>query len=193
MSLGKRARKIIDLPLGAPVAPTLKGAPQAPAEPVIRVGLRPLTSGEIHETLARARADAIAHGVTHPQEGNPTYDLAEMEWTLLLCCVDPDSPEGSAPAPFFASIEEIRTAPDLGRERVTFLFARWKLWQLEMSPDLRQVTPEEFIAGLGVLGGEDEPAARDFFSSLGPGLQWSYMRSLALQWQSSPKDRSTSF
>ncbi len=192
---GTRARKVIKLPLGRPSVPQLSGDGRvllSEPESSIAVGLRPLTHGELTDVFTQARADALARGVTDPRSDNPIYEMAEMEHTLVLACVDPDIPEGRPPVPFFSGVEEIRNAPDLGRERVAYLFAQWKLWQLEMSPSLRKVTPEEFVAGLHLIGGEDEEGARDFFASLGPGLQWSYMRSLASRWLASPTPRSTS-
>ncbi len=181
---GTRARRRVPLPLGTgPIAikigPGGVLAVEAPTEGVVQVGLRPLTSGEQADIMTRARADAIARGVSDPKPGVPIYDLAEMEHTLLLACLDPDSPQ-DAPRPLFASIEEIRTDPDLGGDRIAYLFELFQQFQEECSPQRRHMSLEETMAAMLLLGGEGEEEARRFFESLGPGLRWICMRTLGL-------------
>lgn len=186
---GTRARRRALLPLSNGPIPLRTGeAGELHLDPasgdVVQLDLRPLTSGEQAEVLARARADALARGVQDPRPGNPIYDLAEMEHTLLLCCIDPDSPS-EAPRALFASIEEIRSDPALGSDRVVYLFELFQQYQDECSPQRRHLTLDEAMAAMLLLGGEEEEARR-FFESLGPGLRWICMRTLALQLRISP-------
>lgn len=188
---GTRARRRVLLPLGdAPAmvpALTSDGASVVEVSPdAVPVDLRPLTSGEQAEVLSRAAADAKARGVTDPRDGNPIYDLAEMEHTLALACLDPDSP-ADAPRPFFdGGVEQIRSSPDLGRDRIAFLFAHFQQFQDECSPSLRKVDPAQMVASLDILGGDDDRMAQDFFGSMGLGLRWIYMRTLARLYRTSP-------
>ena len=194
---GTRARKRVWLQLGD--GPLLsvsldaqgKGA-AVRSEEAIAVDLRPLTSGEQADVLSRARADAVAKGVAEPKDGNPIYDLCEMEHTLCLACVDPESPE-HAPQPFFdGGVAQIRSSPDLGRDRVAWLFEQCLLHQDECSPRLRTLDPAAFVASLDILGAEEDGSAADFFASLGPALRWICMRSLAVQRRSAQPHSSPS-
>lgn len=192
---GTRARRRVQLPIGTgPLRLEKQGEEirvQASGEDVVQIDLRPLTSGEQRDILVRARADAKAGGVDDPRPGIPLYDLAEMEHTLLLCCVDPDSPE-EAPRPLFSSIEEIRTDTLLGSDRVLYLYELFLLWQDQCSPQRRNLSLEETLAAMALIGGKEEEEARRFFESLGPGLRWIFMRSLALLQPTSPTDKSPS-
>lgn len=192
---GTRARRRVLLPLSDGPIPLRTGEEGKlrldPASAhVVQIDLRSLASGEQAEVLAHARADALARGVQEPRPGNPIYDLAEMEHTLLLCCVDPDSPAES-PRPLFASIEEIRSDPALGSDRVVYLFELFQQFQDECSPQRRHLTLDEAMASMLLLAGEEEDARR-FFESLGPGLRWICMRTLALQLRISPTPSSAS-
>lgn len=191
---GTRARRRVLLPLSdgpIPLRTSDEGLRLDPSSAdVVQLDLRPLTSGEQGEVLARAHADAQARGVQAPGAGNPIYDLAEMEHTLLLCCVDPDSPP-EAPRPLFSSIEEIRSDPALGSDRVVYLFELFQQYQDECSPQRRHLSLDEAMASMLLLAGE-ETDARRFFESLGPGLRWICMRTLALQLRISPTPSSPS-
>ncbi|RYE77944.1 MAG: hypothetical protein EOO74_06085, partial [Myxococcales bacterium] len=192
---GTRARRRVFLPLGATAAPMPKVAPDGtvempPPDPdAIPLDLRILAPGETADVLKRARADAVDAGVPDPKDGNPIYDLAEMEHTLLLACTDVDSPL-DAPRPFFDSIEQIRSEPRLDRERIAYLHAMQQRWQAECSPHLRNASAEETQGALLALGVLPEDESMRFFDSLGPGLQWTYTRILALRHVTSLTPRS---
>lgn len=166
---GTRATKIVRLPLGDDVVP---------------VRLRVLASGELAQVLERTRADARARGVDEPRDGNPIYDLCEMEHTLAFACLDADAPEQSA-VPFFSGVEEIRRSPELGRDRIAYLYEQWQVFQDEVSPSLRTMSPAELVGAMQKLALEDDGDALAFFGSLGPGLRWSCMRTLARLWLAS--------
>ncbi len=193
---GKLARRRALLPLGAQPLPLPTVGPDgklsAPnvGDDTAPLDLRILTSGELGEVLARAQADARAKDA-EPREGDPIYDLARMEHTLLLCCIDPDSPD-EAPRLFFASIEEIRKSPDLGQDKLAYLYELQQRFQAECSPKHDKLGLEDILAGMLVLGGEDEESAARFFVSLGPDFQWSFTRSMACQWRISLTGKSPS-
>jgi hypothetical protein len=191
---GTRARKTVALPMGNGPAfrPEMEegGAVRfSPAGDFIPVDLRPLSPGELADALSKARARAIALGVVDPSDGNHIYDLAEMEYTLAMACVDHDSP-ADAPRPFFdGGVEQIRSSAELGRDRLAFLFEQFQLFQDECSPTIAKVSAAEFMGSIAMLAG-DEGAS--FFWSMGPTLRASCTLFLARQWLTSPSPRSPS-
>lgn len=195
LTKGKRARRTVHMPLGGAPLPSLVGADgqlqsAVMAESTVAIALRVLTPGEQSDVLSRARADAKAKGVEEPRDGNPIYDLAEMEHTLLLASLDPDSPDDN-PRPFFSSITEIRTSPELTRDHVAYLFELHQQHQDECAPLRQNVAIDEVMASLLVLASDDEGEARLFFDSLGPALRWIFMRTLARLWSNSPTPKSS--
>lgn len=175
---GTRATKAIEIP--APVDAAASGEPR-------QCLLRPLNGVEEGMALERARADAVKGGVAKPSVGEPEYDLALMVHTIALGCVDPDAPTELY---FDGGADQIRAS--FGREAIALLYAQHEHWQDECAPTIKKLDPASWIAGVNTLGGPDEEAARDFFSSLRPGLQWIYVRSLALTHVNSPSPNSLS-
>lgn len=184
---GTRARKTVPLPLGdgpmvAPHVAEDGSITFPPADGVVMVDLRPLTQGEAGDVLAQARAYAVSKGVSDPRDGNPIYDMAEVEYTLALACIDHDSPP-DAPAPFFdGGVDQIRASADLGRDRLLYLYEQHQLFQDECSPSLRKLAPDDLLAAMVRLAGEDGAEAQRFFTSMGPGLRWICTRTLACLW-----------
>jgi hypothetical protein len=194
---GKQARKVVLLPLGdGPVrVPVLgpDGVISFPASPdAVPLALRPLTSAEQAEVLAAAEADAKGRGVSDPRPGHPLYDLAEMEHTLALCCVDVDSPPESPRRFFDGGVAQIRTSPHLGRDKIGFLFGLFQGFQDEVNPTIHSLSGEEFYAALTAMGGEDAEDTQAFFASLAPVMQWSLARTLAVLLRTSLTDSSAS-
>lgn len=191
---GTRARKTIALPMGSGPAfcPTVgeDGAVAFPAaEGAVLLALRPLSPGEMADVLSKARARAIALGVAEPEDGNPIYDLAEMEYTVVLACLDNDAPL-DAPRSFFdGGVEQIRSSAELGRDRLAFLFEQFQLFQDECAPSLAKLSSPEFMASLGMLAGDD--GAR-FFMALGPTTRLTCVLFLASQWWTSQSLKSPS-
>ena len=196
---GKRARRVVAFPMPNTRCPLLVPLPEleaqriadkaeratdsggdasvAPDEPTALVALVVLTGEEDDEVLANARAHAMSRGVADPKPNDPIFDLAVMVHTLLLGCVDPDSPS-SAPAPFFASADQIRK--NLSRDQIIHLHAQHEFFQDECSPRAKRFENEhQYYAW--VLGVAESESPSDFFERTGPALLWSSVRTLAKQ------------
>lgn len=161
---GTRARKTvtiegIDTPEGAPIP----------------IDVRPLNGLEQAETLAKARAFAESRGVKEPRDGEPIYDLGKQVYTLLLACLDHESP-GDAPRPFFASADEILEGLD--RDRRSYLYELQEMWEDECAPRPSSMESKDFLAWCmevcSAPEGDDGPFVR-----LRPVLRWSCVRTLA--------------
>jgi hypothetical protein len=155
---------------------------------VVQVDLRILTPLETIEVLGAAYGEAKGKGVTEPEDGQPIYDLALMVQTLVRACVDPDSPP-EAPALFFdGGVEGILASPLLGTDTIAFLFELY-----EQHADTMAISPKELDEGTlrnlieSSAGGDLLP-----FSKLRPGMQWTFVRSMASLLRSFLKDRSGS-
>jgi hypothetical protein len=195
---GKRARRVVPFPMPntrcplLPLLPELEAqrtadaaeratqtggnAPVAPDdEKPDLVALVVLTGDEDDETLYQARAHAIGRGVSDPKPGDPIFDLAVMVHTLLLGCVDPDSPV-DAPVPFFVSAEQIRK--NLSRDQIVHLHAQHEHWQDECSPRAKKFESENHYLGWVIKTAESESPS-DFFDLIGPALLWRSVRTLA--------------
>jgi hypothetical protein len=193
---GTKARRVVELHLGAatPLAFDTKpdgtsAAKPAPAGSVVKVAIRPLSSGEQNDIIAQAMADAKAGGLEKPEDGDELYERARMQRTVVACCLDPDS---ETDRPFFANIDELRADREIGDDRVAFLFLRWKAYQDEISPSLLRLPFKDLIASMQALGGEGEDEARTFFERCGPGCQWILARFMARQLAISRMARSPS-
>lgn len=172
---GTRARKSLEIELLQGAAPLL-------------VDVRPLTTAEEIDALARARAYAVEHGLPDPKEGQPVYDLAVMAHVLLLAAVDHDSP-AEAPAPFFDAIEQPLS---LDRDALQLLYEGQVAWQEECSPRKTELTPGEY-AGLVMRLAEGDGSADDpFLRRLPRAVLVSCMRTMASQLLGSPPLRSLS-
>ncbi len=169
---GTRARHTVELPLANGDA--------------TRVAVRPLLDAEDDEIDVAARAYAKARDVEDPKPGNTIYERGHALHTLLLACSDPDSPD-SDPAPFFANVEEIRTGLD--RDRIQYLLTAQQVWQDQCAPQQLQLSGDDFIAKVvEVATSEDD---RPFYR-MRQGLQWIFMRALAVQCLNSPELKSLS-
>lgn len=199
---GKRARRVVPFPLPNTRCPLLaplpeqeaaraatesgSDAPVAPDDEPSLVALVVLTGEEDDDVLAHARAHAVSRGVADPKPGEPIFDLAIMVQTLLLGCVDPESPAG-APVPFFESADQIRK--HMSREQIVHLFAQHEFFQDECSPRAKRFETENHYYAWVVKTAESESPS-DFFESIGPALLWSSVRTLAKQHVSLLMDRS---
>jgi hypothetical protein len=190
---GKRARRVVSFPLAntrcsllAPLpeleaarAATESGsaASVAPDDESHLVALVVLTGDEDDEVLAQARAHAVKRGVAEPKPDEPIFDLAIMVHTLLLGCVDPDSPP-DAPVPFFESADQIRK--HLSREQIVHLHSQHEFFQDECSPRAKRFESENHYYAWVIKTAESESPS-DFFESIGPALLWNSVRTLAKQ------------
>ena len=165
IAAGTRARKTVMLEI---------------ADEPRKIDLRVLGPFEWSEVLTAARAFAVSKGVVDPDEGDPLYELGLHVHTLLLACIDSDSPT-DAPAPFFDSAEQMLNSSIIGRDHLAMLFAHHEVWEWECSPRAKELDKAEFARIIAAAGQGDVGP----FCRLRPGMQLVCMRSLAeLYWSS---------
>jgi hypothetical protein len=204
---GKRARRLVEFPLANTRCSLLAPLPEleaqrtadaaesgtalsggaasgAPAEQVPLVALVVLTGEEEAIALAGAREFAVKRGVVDPKPDDPIYDLGLIVHTLLLGCVDPESPV-DAPVPFFTSAEQI--LKNLNREQTVHLHAQHEFFQDETSPRAKRLSNEEFLSWLVGVAESESPS--DFFEKLGPAMLFSCVRTLTKLHALSQTDR----
>jgi hypothetical protein len=150
---------------------------QAEDAPAPKCRVRALNGVEEELALAAAAKRAKAQGAD-AKVGDPIYDLALMYETIVLACVDPDSPSHARTPVFDGGADQAREL--YGRDAVTLVYSQQQFYQDRVAPQLGRLTPIDYTAGALVLGGEDENAALRFFLRCRPGLQWSFVRTLAV-------------
>lgn len=137
-----------------------------------RVDLRIISADETLDALRSARARSIAKGLAEPKQGEPIYDLSLMMTTVLAAALVVGTDE-----PYFDSLEDVAS---LDPDTVQYLYQAHALFTDRCSPRLMKMSPEEFIAGIATLASEDSESVR-FFERLVPGMQWTYVHTLARQ------------
>lgn len=137
-----------------------------------RLDLRVLSTDEESDVISRARARAIAKGLVDPKAGEPLYDIAIMSETVFSA-----SRVVGGEDPFFDTVADVTS---LDRDTIQYIYQAHSLFTDRCSPRLMKMSPEEFVAGIAVLAGEDSESIR-FFERLGSGMQWIYTRTLARQ------------
>lgn len=113
------------------------------------VGVRVLTGDEAAEVLEKAQTDAKKRGVPQWLDTHPLCRLYEMAHTVALACVDNEARD----EPFFASVEEVLSAPDVGEDNIAYLYEQQKAWQDECSIRTKDLTVEQVM---GLLAQEAE-------------------------------------
>ena len=169
---GTRAEREAELP----------GVLTQSGKPVVFL-LRPLNDEEEVAVIAKAEAYARSQGA-EPREGSPLFDRTVMVETLLLGCLDVDSPKDSR-APFFESEKQISKALD--RDAIALLYQMHQAFQSEVSPFARHLSAEQLYAVALEVAAKDTP---DPFVRLAPGTQWRSFRTLAMLLIGSPEHRS---
>ena len=170
---GKRARRTVPFPepLYAPSRPD-----GAPPEAQVVVDLVVLSAEEESRALADAVKFAKGLGIEDPKPDTPLYDLGLMIHTILIGCVDHDSPM-DAPAPFFKSAEQVRQGLD--RERIAYLYTLQQVWQEDVSPTRKRFDDNRLLEL--VIDAADEEDPLRFFEKLPPATLARCFRSLAKQ------------
>lgn len=182
---GVRGRKPIKLPLlGASVDP----ATGEWTGPTVDLAVRALLEDEYADVLAGALAYAKKKGIEKATEEDEVYERGKMLHTLLIACLDPESPT-EAPAAFFDSIEQISRSEVMTPEVIAYLYLQQQAWQDEVNPLLKGVTPVEFFAAMAKMAGGD----MGFFVHSRPGTLWSFMRIMASRLLASPELNSLPF
>jgi hypothetical protein len=168
---GKKARRTIPFP-----GVVRTELPQGETAPTVVLDVVVLDGHQEAAALAGARAFAKGKGVDAPKEGEPEYELGLMVHTLLLACLDHESPPG-APAPFFASADQI--LQHLDRERISYLYTLQQVWQDELSP-ARKSLDEGEVLGFVLRAADAEDPLR-FFEELQPAMLARLLHSTAKQ------------
>jgi hypothetical protein len=171
---GTRARKTV----------TIEGIEDPDGKPV-PIDVRPLNGIEQGEALSKARAYAIEKGVKEPRDGEPIYELGKQVHTLLVGCIETDSPQDS-PRPFFASAQEIL---ELTRDQRCFLYEHQEMWEDWCAPRPSRLTDTELQKLATEMCAADEGDDSPFLR-LRPVLRWSLLRTLALLHLISPAVKS---
>jgi len=187
--LGTKARHAVpfptrDAPLPLPV--TVDGVVTYPeAEGVILVDVRPLSSDERRDALARAHEWVKSKGA-EPREGSTLYDLSVMAEICALACIDHESP-ADAPEPFFDGVDEkgqqigaVAQALSLDTDRLTLLFQAFCDWEATCNPRRVGMSVVEYAMTVSGLAQTEDGDDR-FFDSLGPVMLRICARTMARQ------------
>jgi hypothetical protein len=172
---GPRARKTIDLPRPGAVVDMETGAWRGPT---IKLDVRPLRGDEHDQVLADAKKYAEKLGATDPIEGEELFERGRLLHTLAIACVDTDSTVDAPQAFFDGGVEQILTADELTPEVLAYLYEHQQLWQDEVSPLVKSMTPAEFATAV-VRTASGENGDMSFFVSARPGMRWSFTLSMA--------------
>jgi hypothetical protein len=172
---GPRARKTIDLPRPGAVVDMETGAWRGPT---IKLDVRPLRGDEHDQVLADAKKYAEKLGANDPIEGEELFERGRLLHTLAIACVDTDSPVDAPQAFFDGGVEQILTADELTPEVLAYLYEHQQLWQDEVSPLVKSMTPAEFATAV-VRTASGENGDMSFFVSARPGMRWSFTLSMA--------------
>lgn len=173
IATGRRARKPAKLPLPHARFDAVRGEWEGPTADLAIVAI---TEAEYAEILGKARKYAQEHGVTAPEPGDDLYERGIMVHTLAAACIDAESPEND-PKPFFSSASEIIASEVMTPEIVAYLYGIQQQHQDEYNPLVKELSAEEFMAGLIATAGGNP----GFFLSSRPGTQWSFVHTLASQ------------
>lgn len=176
LAQGTRSRKAIPLGLGrARISPETGAWETGDGGVLVELDVRPLNPLETSTVIERARAFAVSKGVKDPKDGDELYDDAKILHTLVLACLDHDSPP-DAPRPFFeGGFDQLHGTELLLPDHIAYLYEQQQLWQDECSPRFMRQTPGQFMAGVVAAAGGDP----SFFVGARPGMRWDSMRTLA--------------
>lgn len=151
--------------------------------PTAELDVRALRPDEFATVLAGARQYAIDHGLKEPVPSDELFERGRMLHTLALACVDREAPKDDPdPSKFFdGGVPQIEGSDLITPETVAYLFAVQALHQDEVSPLQKNQTPEQFVTAVAKIVEGDV----DFFASMRPGMQWSFVRILASRYVNS--------
>lgn len=173
---GTRARKTVQLGLGgARIDPETGAWKTDEGGFVVNLDVRPLNPIETSTVVERARTFAISKGVADPRDGDEIYDDAKILHTLVIACLDSESPPNE-PKPFFeGGFDQIHGTEMLLPDHIGYLFEHQQLWQDECSPRFLRQSPGQFMASVVAAAGGDP----SFFVGARPGMRWDSLRTLA--------------
>lgn len=175
---GVRARTLFNLPLLVSVQ-----GPEGETAPSVPVALVALDGHDEAESLAAARAFAIAHGVENPKPGEPLYERGLWLHVVLRTVMDPDIPDKNEP--FFSGAEEILKFLD--PDRISLLFHAQRAWQAKIAPapgKMNEVDYLRHIVELAYAAEEEDRTGEMFpvpFDALPLAMQLRFTRRVAAQ------------
>ena len=135
----------------------------------VRVAYRVLSSGDEDTAIASGLQYAKDKGFADDED---LKEAGRVYKRVALAFVDPDDHTVA----FFKGPEQVRDAPEIGRERAVYLNELQELWQDECCPSRLRMGDVEFRIALSKIAGADSP---DPFVDLRPGLRWSFARTTA--------------
>jgi hypothetical protein len=145
---------------------------------ITALDVRPINPIEHTTIVEKARAFAISKGVEAPKDGDELYEDAKILHTLVIACIDKDSPEKD-PRPFFeGGFDQLHGTELLLPDHIGYLYEQQQLWQDQCSPRFTHQTPGQFMAAVVKAAGGDQ----SFFVGARPGMRWDFTRTLAAAW-----------
>lgn len=173
LAKGARARKTIQLGISGAQINAETGAWEGGI--IDELDVRPLNPIERATVLEKARAFAIARGIADPKEDDELYEDAKVLHTLVLGCIDKDSPEND-PKPYFeGGFEQLYGTELLLPDHIGYLYEQQQLWEDECSPRILNQTPQEYMAAVAATAAGDQ----SFFLGARPGMRWSFLHTTA--------------
>jgi hypothetical protein len=176
--IAKGTKAVKPVPFRAANAPLLKPGEEAD-EHTVMVGVRILNGIETAAVFEQAQSKALAAGVPQWLDTHPLCRLYEMAFTVALSCVDVDS--GDRVEPFFVSVDEVLSAPELGPDNIAYLYQQQRFWQDECSPRDAPKTPAQLAAWVAEEAARPENSPDSPFSRFRPSSQQSLVHSMAVQ------------
>lgn len=167
MKRGRRAVDRVELALN-------DGGPDDMLVTLVRV----MAPGEEIEVVHKAGEYAKAKGAAACEPGDEVFDLAIWAHTLLVVCLDPESPE-DARRPFFGSVDEILSDDPNGltSEHVAYLYERWRAWQDACSPRVSDMTETQAMELCRKIGAAESLGEVDrFLADLRPYMRAAFAR-----------------
>lgn len=171
---GARARKRIQLPLPGAHVDAETGDWVGPTA---ELDVRALRDDEHTDVLREALGFARKRGLEKPEDGDALYERGKMLHTLAIACIDHESPPDN-PQPYFDNgWEQIHKSDLMTPEVIGYLYLQQQVFQDEVSPLRKDMSPAEFYAAaISTAGGN-----MAFFVNSRPGVQWNFLRTLASQ------------
>ena len=143
--------------------------------------LRPLSAGEEIAVISKARASAVKSGVLDPKPGDSIYEAHLQSETLVLACLDPDSPPVAGRTSTFD--EGPAQVLEMDGDTILMLHEQHKIWQEECSPSIRVKSTKELFEIAKAVASSDDPF---FYARLSPSTRWQLLVFMAALLLKSP-------
>lgn len=170
---GPKRRRTITLPFVGAEYDSIKNEWGGPLD---TLDIRCLLPHEYNLVVEQARAFAKSPHAMELRDDDELYERGRMLYTLLITCVDKDSPL-DAPTSYFETVEQMQESHILLDSTLHYLYQHQRMWQEECSPIRANLSEEEYLAGI-ITSAKGQT---DFFVSMRPGTQWSCFARMASQ------------